>query len=48
MKSRSTLTVNIDSALQEKFELTCKVAGLKRAEVIEALIQWFLTKEEDL
>lgn len=45
-KPKKVLSVWLPEALRDKFDEVCQLAGLGKAEVVEALIEWFLTKEE--
>lgn len=46
-KSKKVLSVALPIALRERFDEVCQMAGLRKAEVVTLLIEWFLCKEED-
>lgn len=46
-KPKKVLSVWLPEALRDRFDEVCQMAGLGKAEVVEALIEWFLSKEGD-
>lgn len=45
---KKVLSVWISEPLRDRFEEVCMLADLNKAEVVESLIEWFLTKEDDV
>jgi antitoxin component of RelBE/YafQ-DinJ toxin-antitoxin module len=43
---KAILSVRIKESTKERFEELCQVSGLRKAEVIETLIEWFMNPKE--
>ena len=45
-EKKAILSVRINETTKERFEEVCHMAGLRKADVVETLLEWFLNPKE--